>query len=655
MTSLTRLVNPLQGTASDKDFSTGNTLPITALPFGLHHWSLQTREDPWFFHPADRKLRGVRLTHQPSPWMFDYGALLLTAFHGPVAETPALQASAYRLAECRPHVTRVHLPGQGITISFTPSASGILLAFDTASAAPLRIRLHFRQEFSLSSDGDFVHGRTTDNSGGVPEGFGLSFCGRFSEEPRSFQPLSDGACWEFSPGLRRVELRFAASFIDGDIARHALASQLEGRSFSEIERAAEETWEGLLSRLDFPEPDENRRRTFYSCLYRTLLFPRLLTEKDRSGNDIHYSPYDGAVHTGPLCTDNGFWDTHRTVYPLLALAFPDQLEVILQGWLNACKQAGWTPKWPSPGLKDCMIGTHFDAVAADAVARGVTGWDIEAVFPYLWRNATEPSDDGRYGRQGLDDFIRLGYLPADRHRYSVSATLDYAYGDFCVMQVARHLGRTREAGLLAGRTGHYRNVFDPSAGFMRERNSDGSWAEPFGEFRWGGGFIEGGPWQHTFHVPHDVPGLARLFGGEAELCRKLDTMLALPPTFQTGHYGFEIHEMTEMAMAGFGQYAHSNQPVHAFLFLYAQLGQPEKTAHWVRRVCDELYTPDTLPGDEDNGEMSAWYIWANLGLFPHCPGRHGLVAFQPPHTRATVRGHSLIPLPTAHSHVSPHP
>ncbi|GAT32870.1 alpha-1,2-mannosidase [Terrimicrobium sacchariphilum] len=642
MTSLVDLVNPLQGTTSDKNFSTGNTLPITSLPFGLHHWSLQTREDPWFFHPGDRKLWGIRLTHQPSPWMLDYGALLVSAFHGPIAETPALQSSAYRIVECRPHVTRLQLPGQGIDISLAPAPAGLLLVFETRSEAPLKIRLSFRQEFSVETSDTLVHGRTTDNSGGVPEGFGLSFCGRFSDRPRHVHSLPNGTCWEFAPGTRRVELRLAASFIDGTIARYALASQLDGHSFSEIEGSAAQTWDALLGRLDFPDPEDSRRRTFYSCLYRTLLFPRLLTEKDPSGNDIHYSPYDGAVHTGPLCTDNGFWDTYRTVYPLLAHAFPDQLTTILQGWLNACKQAGWTPKWPSPGLKDCMIGTHFDAVAADAVARGITGWDVEAVFPFLWRNATEQSSDGRFGRQGLEDFIQLGYLPADRHRYSVSATLDYAYGDFCVMQVARHLGRTREAELLSTRIGNYRNVFDPSVGFMRERNSDGSWLRPFGEFRWGGGFIEGGPWQHSFHVPHDIPGLASLFGGEAALEAKLDAMLSTPPLFQVGHYGFEIHEMTEMAMAGFGQYAHSNQPVHGYLFLYALLGQPEKTSHWVRKVCDELYGPEKLPGDEDNGEMSAWYIWANLGLFPHCPGRPGLVSFQPPHTRASVR-RDLLP------------
>ncbi|HSI85631.1 MAG TPA: glycoside hydrolase family 92 protein, partial [Candidatus Methylacidiphilales bacterium] len=375
---------------------------------------------------------------------------------------------------------------------------------------------------------------------------------------------------------------------------------------------------------------------------RTLLFPRQLEEIDLDGRAVHYSPYDGGIHSGPLCTDNGFWDTHRTVYPFLAKAYPDKLVPLLEGWLNASREADWTPKWPSPGPKACMIGTHFDAVVADAVARGITGWDIEAVFPYLWKNATVPSDDGCYGREGLEDYLRLGYVPVDRHRYSVSATLDYAYEDFCVMQVARYLGREKEAAILKPRTFNYRNVFDSGTGFMRERLSDGSWKHPFEEFRWGGGYIEGGPWQHSFNVPHDVPGLAGLHGGSQALCDKLDRMFALPPKFEVGHYGFEIHEMTEMAVAGhegpshaaglpgFGQYSHSNQPVHGNLFLYALNGQPEKTAHWVRRVCDELYSPDILPGDEDNGEMCAWYVMAHLGSFPYCPGAADEAQFEPP-------------------------
>jgi len=237
----------------------------------------------------------------------------------------------------------------------------------------------------------------------------------------------------------------------------------------------------------------------------------------------------------------------------------------------------------------------------------------------------------------LEDYIRLGYVPADKISYSASRTLDFSYNDFCVAQVAQFLGKKEDEALLRKRSLSYMNIFDPAVGFMRGRLANGEWETPFDEFRWGGSFIEGGAWQHTFNVPHDPGGLAALFGGNAALCRKLDAMLNTPPIFDAGSYGLEIHEMTEMAHADFGQYAHSNQPVHNYLFLYSLAGEPEKTSYWVRRVANELYGLDRFPGDEDNGEMSAWYVFACLGIYPFCPGRDQYVRFQPLVVSAEVK------------------
>jgi predicted alpha-1,2-mannosidase len=625
-------VNPLQGTASDKEFSTGNTLPIVARPFGMHHWTLQTAKTPWLFHPAHRQLWGIRLTHQPSPWMGDYASLLVTAFRGPAQEKIEHQASAFRLTNCHPHLLRVEMLRYGIVCEMSPTERGAVFVLTASEGEALSIRFRFEADHLIqASIGSRTFcGFTNDRKGGATKSYKLHLQGEFSEAPEKFTALQEGGYWTFPASILRVELRLTGSFIGPEMARVALTRELKAKSFDEVRTEGATIWNELLGRLPVELHDERQERTFYSCLYRCLLFPRLLDEIDASGNAVHHSPYDEHTHSGPLCTDNGFWDTHRTVYPLLARFYPDKLKVILTGWLNACRQAGWSPKWASPGLCDCMIGSHFDAVVADAVARGVADWDVEEAFSYLWKNATVPSDSGCYGRRELEDYIRLGYIPADKgYKSPTSCTLDYAYNDFCVRQVALFLGRTKEAELLRPRMLNYRNVFDPSIGFMRARLSDGSWEEPFREFAWGGGFVEGGTWQHTFNVPHDPEGLARLFGGPKKLCEKLDTMLALPPTFEAGTYNFEIHEMTEMAMAGFGQYAHSNQPVHGFLFLYALMGQPEKTSHWVRKVAAELYTPDSLPGDEDNGEMSAWYVWATLGLYPQCPGKAGYVQFQP--------------------------
>lgn len=385
----------------------------------------------------------------------------------------------------------------------------------------------------------------------------------------------------------------------------------------------------MLGRFQVEADSESQERIFYSCLYRCLLFPRFLDEVDASGQICHRSPFDGKIYEGSLCTDSGFWDVYRTLYPLLALAYPEVLQRMISGWMNACREGGWAPKWPSPGPRDCMIGTHFDVFVADVIAKGFTDWDIEEAFRYLWKNATVESSDGCYGRDGLNDYDTLGYVPADRFAKSAACTLDYAFNDFCIAQVAQYLGETGKAKRLFERSQNFKNIYNSEAGMMRGRNADGSWQTPFREFEWGGPFIEGGTWQHSFNVPHDPEGLAELFGGADALCAKLNQMLETEPHFEAGTYGFEIHEASEMAMANFGQYAHSNQPVHGFLFLYALMGQPEKTDYWVHRVCRELYTLNDFPGDEDNGEMSAWYIWACLGLFPQCPGTADYVSFKP--------------------------
>jgi len=632
MKNLVAKVNPFQGTSSDKNYSTGNTLPLVARPFGMHHWTLQTSKGPWLFHPSHRQLWGIRLTHQPSPWMGDYSGLLVTPFHGPAQTEIEHQASAYRLLDCKPNFVSVDSLRYGIRTESSPTEHGALFVFTLGQNEKLRIRLSFEGGHNVgasSSERTFA-GFTGDYSWGVRESYKLHFCGEFNETPEEFCKLADGGYWTFPASVRRVELRLSGSFINPEMAKGALNRDLKNKGLPQIRDEGATIWNELLGRIPIEGHSEEQERTFYSCLYRCLLFPRFLNEVDDEGRTIHRSPYDNQTHSGPLCTDNGFWDTHRTVYPLFALFYPDKLKMMLEGWLNACRQAGWSPKWASPGLRDCMIGTHFDAVVADAVARGIVDWDVEEAFSYLWKNATVPSDNGCYGRQELEDYLRLGYVPADKGYHApVSCTLDYAYNDFCTAQVARFLGRQKEAEILRSRTLNYQNVFDSSVGFMRERLSDGTWKSPFREFAWGGGFVEGGPWQHTFNVPHDPGGLASLFGGPAQLCRRLDAMLSLPADFEAGTYGFEIHEMTEMALAGFGQYAHSNQPVHGFLFLYALLGEPQKTSDWVRKIASELYTVDRFPGDEDNGEMSAWYIWATLGLYPQCPGKSGYVRFEP--------------------------
>ncbi len=558
--------------------------------------------------------------------------MTILPFSGRAYDSAERQASSYRLKDAviQPNYLEATLLRYGVRFKMSPTERGAIFIFEFSGDDAPKVGFYFDGTHDLQAVGDFgVSGYSGYSKEPVPEGYGLSFIGEFSEKPVRVVRCGWGGYAEFAAGTRRVELRFSGSFIDTDQARLAMDRELGGRSFEDIEATGAAIWNELLGRIEIEDESERQERIFYSCLYRCLLFPRFLDELDASGETYHRSPYDGKVRSGSLCADSGFWDVYRTLYPLLVLVYPEVLRRMLDGWLSACRESGWAPKWPSPGPRLCMIGTHFDVFVADVVAKGITDWDVEAAFEYLWKNASRESDDPHFGREGLKDFSDLGYVAADRHDHAAACTLDYAYNDFCVAQVARFLGKTEEADMLLRRARNYRNVFDPAVGFMRGRNADGTWLEPFREFEWGGAFIEGSTWQHTLNVPHDPEGLAELLGGPEALCQKLDTMLSIEPRFEAGSYDFEIHEASEMAAADFGQYAHSNQPVHGFLFLYALMGQPEKTVEWVHRVCKELYSPDKFPGDEDNGEMSAWYIWACLGLFPQCPGKAEYVCFEP--------------------------
>jgi predicted alpha-1,2-mannosidase len=448
-----------------------------------------------------------------------------------------------------------------------------------------------------------------------------------------------GAALDFSTDFAQpVVMKFGTSFISVDQARVNLQREIGEYDLEQIADAAANTWERALGKIVVESEDEEQLRTFYSCLYRTQLFPRVWHELDAEGATRHFSPYDGQIHDGVLYTDNGFWDTYRTVYPLFSLLNRERLSDILQGWVHAYKEGGWFPQWASPGYRACMVGTHIDAVMADAVARGVTGFDVEAALEGMLKHADEVGDRaGAFGRIGIEDYKELGYVACDRHHEACARSLDYAYDDFCVAQVAKALGRHEEAGRLLSRVRYYEKSYDPAVGFMRGRNADGSWLEPWSEFRWGSPYVEGGPWQSSWAVQHDAAGLIGLMGGDEAFVSKLDRMLTMEPDFEVGAYGFEIHEITEMACADFGQYAHSNQPVHHVLYLYNSAGRPWRTQKQVRRVLASLYSPTLLPGDEDNGEMSAWYVLSALGFFPLCPGHGSWTLGSPLFKKATFK------------------
>lgn len=656
MERLTDYADPEQGSDSVHAFSQGNTSPWIAAPFGMTHWAPQTEEGPRFYKSTARQLQGVRATHQPSPWIGDYGHFLVMPQIGPKLFSTGRRSSVFRREETtiRPHLFETYLGRYRTHLSMTATERCACFRFRFPGDEDGRVLIEGIEGASwFEVEGNRIAGWTRGNSGGVPEGFACYVYAEVDTEVASSCLFVDDEVFRGEEegdrvgvavdlvGGGEVTLRIATSFISVDQAKRNFDQEVAGRSFDALLEQNREIWEDRLGTIEIEGATDEQKRVFYSCLYRTQLFPRVWHEPDATGNPIHYSPYDGQVHPGVLYADNGFWDTHRTVYSLLSILDRPRLNEMVEGWTNAAKEGGWFPKWSSPGYRACMIGTHLDAVVADAYVKGCRDFDVEAAYAAMVRDATEVGNEsGSFGRAGIEAFDELGYVPADEFDHAASRTMDHAYTDFCVAQVAKGLGRTEDAERLYARALNYRNTFDEATRFARGRMRDGSFPESFNEFEWGGPYIEGSAWQCTWAVPHDPAGLADVMGGRDAFLAKLDRMFELPPRFDIGSYGREIHEMTEMAAVDFGQYAHSNQPVHHVLYLYTAMGVPAKTQYWVRRVLDELYKPGPgvgFAGDEDNGEMTAWYVFGALGFYPLCPGHPSYAIGAPLFEKATIR------------------
>jgi predicted alpha-1,2-mannosidase len=627
------LVNLLQGTDSTRSFSRGNTLPIATLPFGMAHWTLQSAADTsWMFQPGERRIQGFRSTHQLSPWLSDYGHATFLPFCGEINPAPSDRATSYRPedATLAPHSLRLHLMRFGIyaeliptercaliTASFTkPEAPGFL--FDIPGEHPPDVRQDgARRTISFMS---------TANSGGVPKGFATYYILQFAQPWQSFETKqlknhSVGLVY-FTDGSKSLDVRIATSFISFEQAQRNLDHELGTTSAEALRQQGKDIWNKHLLRIEIEGGTLDQQRTFYSCLYRTLLFPRIWHEPDAAGVMQHRSPYTGAITPGVMYADHGYWDVYRAWYPLMTILFPERLGEILQAWVNAYKEGGWLPQFPCPGYRACMTGSLIDSVFGDAAAKGIGGFDLAMAYEGLKKHATQPGNpNAGYGRRGIEEYLQYNYCPADRIKQSVAETVDAAYGDFCIAQVAKALGHDADYQMFIERSENWRQLFDPRTGFLRGKKSDGSWLEPFDPITWGDPYVEGSAWQHRWDVPHNFPALIEALGGKEKTVAALEQMLTMPPDFNVGVYGQEIHEMSEMAAVPFGQYAQSNQPVHHVLYLFAAAGRPDRTRFWVDKVMRELYTPHTFPGDEDTGSMAAWFIFSSLGFYPACPGK----------------------------------
>ncbi|HQH23047.1 MAG TPA: GH92 family glycosyl hydrolase [Bacteroidales bacterium] len=641
------LVSPLMGTDSEFRLSNGNTYPAIALPWGMNFWTPQTRRmgDGWAYTYNDVKIMGIKQTHQPSPWINDYAAFSLMPVTGKLRIREDERASwfSHKAEIAKPYYYSVYLADYDVTAEVTPTERGAIFRFtfpENDSSYILVDGFNGGSMVKIIPSERKVVGYCRNNHGGVPENFHNYFVAVFDKD------FSLAHTWNgdvLTPGIlenegrhtgavlgfktargEKISVKVASSFISPEQAELNLRRETGNKSFDELVRKGKKIWNDELKKIQVEGGTSDQQRTFYSCLYRMLLFPRAFHELDENNAVVHYSPYNGEVLPGYMYTDNGFWDTFRAVFPFFTLMYPELNSRIMEGLANTYRESGWLPEWASPGHRDCMIGSNSASLIADSYLKGIRGYDIDILYEAILKNTLGAGPVSSVGRLGAEYYNRLGYVPYDVGiNENTARTLEYAYADFCIWKLARKLKRPQEEiDLFAKRAMNYRNVFDPGRKLMRGRNEDGSFQSPFSPYKWGDAFTEGNSWHYTWSVFQDIAGLVELMGGKDEFVLKLDSIFEVPPVFDYSYYGIVIHEIREMQIMNMGNYAHGNQPIQHMIYLYNYAGQPWKTQMRVREVMEKLYnyTPDGYCGDEDNGQTSAWYVLSALGFYPVTPG-----------------------------------
>ena len=610
------------GTASKHAFSRGNTLPYTGVPFGMNYFVPQTsdQEGSWFFDPHLPIFQGIRLTHQPSPWIGDYSWLLLTPVTGEISgDTLFHRQSSYNLERAifNPHFLKIFSERYQIETQLSPTCYGASIQLRQIQGKKLSLYLHAADKLTVEQVDKRTlalrqEGETETNKSPLVMFTALAF----STDIESIN--QEGQDWRIDLAGAEALIQLATSFISKEQALFNLPKQ----DFEETKQDAKTNWENLLGRFDVVETGPVNRTFFDHCLYRLFLFPQTFYEVNEQGENIHIDLASGTIKPGLLFTNNGFWDTFRTSFPLFALIIPEYYRQFLEGFLNSYRDTGYLPKWLAPDERGMMPGTLIDGLIADSACKNMAPEFEEEFLKAMIETATKADPKAINGRHGLSQYQELGYLSTDFHE-SVSHTLDYAYSDFCISTCATKLGQKELAQTYAHYSKNYQNLFDPETGYMRARDVDGNFRPDFSPYSWGRDYAECSAIQASLGVLHDISGLSQLMGGKEAFSNYLLKSCQSLPLFETTGYGYEIHEMSEMATAPFGQLAISNQPSFHIPYLFRYSNYPQYTSLLIKTLRQKAFRAgwDAYPGDEDNGSLSAWYVWSALGLYPTCPGK----------------------------------
>ena len=665
-------VSPLVGTQSTFELSTGNTYPAIARPWGMNFWTPQTGKmgDGWQYVYTANKIRGFKQTHQPSPWINDYGQFVIMPVVGSPEFDQDKRASwfSHKGEIAKAYYYKVYLAEHDVVTELTPTDRAALFRFTFPENDHSYIVVDALDKGSyvkVIPEENKIIGYTTKNSGGVPDNFKNYFIIQFDKPFTYKATFADGTLSEGNVeqqanhagaviGFKTkkgeiVHAKVASSFISYEQAAINM-KELGNDSFDTLVQKGKEAWNDVLSKIEVEGGNLDQYRTFYSCLYRSLLFPRKFYELDANGKVVHYSPYNGQVLPGYMYTDTGFWDTFRCLFPFLNLMFPSVNKEMQEGLINTYKESGFFPEWASPGHRGCMVGNNSASVLVDAYMKGVKVEDLKTLYEGLIHGTENVHPQASStGRLGYEYYNELGYVPYDvKINENAARTLEYAYDDWCIYKLAKDLKRPKkEIDLFAKRAMNYKNLFDKETNLMRGKNKDGKFMAPFSPLKWGDAFTEGNSWHYSWSVFHDPQGLIDLMGGKDVFVQMLDSVFAVPPIFDDSYYGGVIHEIREMTVMNMGNYAHGNQPIQHMIYMYNYAGEPWKAQYWLRQVMNRMYTPgpDGYCGDEDNGQTSAWYVFSALGFYPVCPGTTQYVMGAPLFKKATLHfenGKSLV-------------
>jgi predicted alpha-1,2-mannosidase len=655
-------INPLMGTLSKPSLSNGNTYPSIAVPWGMNFWTPQTGKmgDGWAYTYDADKIRGFKQTHQPSPWMNDYGQFSIMPVTGKKRFVQDERASWYshKAEVVKPYYYSVYLADADVTTEITPTerAAQFRFTFPKADTSFVVVDAFDKGSYIKIIPGERkIVGYSTRHAHKVPDNFKNYFVIYFDK------PFISADGWKGAELLKgemevkadhsgaivgfktakgeQVNMKVASSFISIEQADISLKRELANDGFDATKAKAKAIWNKTLSRISVEGGTIDQTRTFYSSFYRTLFFPNKLYELDANNKIMHWSPFNGQVLPGYMFAGTGFWDTFRALYPFLNLMYPAINKEMQEGLANDYKEGGFLPEWSSPGYSNVMVGNNSASVVSDAYIKGMRGYDINTLWAAVKNGANNEGPEGT-GRTGVKYYNKLGYVPYNvKINENAARTLEYSYDDFAIYQLGKALGKpASEIDIFKKRAMNYKHLFDPASGLMRGKNEDGKFQSPFNPFKWGDAFTEGNSWHYSWSVFQDIDGLSKLMGGKEKFVQKLDSVFTLAPIFDDSYYGQVIHEIREMQIANMGQYAHGNQPIQHMIYLYNYGGAPWKTQYWVRETMNKMYkaTPDGYCGDEDNGQTSAWYVFSALGFYPVTPATDQYVLGAPLFKKVTI-------------------